>query len=230
MGVMFWIHSSKNSFFEVSRKQQHETIEKLISQGTVHSGYYIYLVLATFIVTPGLFLNNIPVVIGGMILAPLMIPLLSLSLSLVSGSVHGMLRSFKILVYSIILAVLTSAIVTFSLAQTYGNIVWLPEEIQPGIYLFIAFCSGIAAAFAWVKEDLAPTIAGVATAVSLLPPLCIAGVGLAMQDYIQVQNSLIIFVANLLGIIIAAFLVFWVLGFLQTGELEEKIIEKVEED
>lgn len=224
---MFWFDQHKESFFEASKREKEEAVEKLISQGTFRSGYYLMLILASLIITPGIFLNNTSVLIGGMILAPLMIPMLSLSLSIVSGNLHGCVRSIRILVLSILIALFTSALITLLLDEAYGTLAWDPTDIpSAGVYIFIAFCSGLAGAFAWVKEDMAPAIAGVATAVALLPPLCNAGVGLALGKFILVQSALVIFAANLLGITMAACLVFWIFGFVKWGSIEEKVIQK----
>ena len=228
---MFWPFNHREaSLLESTRQERQEAIENLVSQGTLRSGYYLLLLLAILIVTPGLLLNNVSVIIGGMILAPLMIPMLSLSLSLVSGSLDGILRSLKILLFSILIVLLASALLTTVLSQTYHVVSWIPDQITPGIYIFIAFCSGVAGAFAFVKKNLASTIAGVAIAVSVLPPLCAAGIGLALNQYSLVKNSLILFGANFVGICMAAFIVFWVLGFLDTGNAEKKAIEKVTEE
>lgn len=220
----------RESILDVSRKEQSDAIENLIEQGSMGNGYYLMLLLATLIVTPGLLLNSVAVIIGGMILAPLMIPLLSISLSLVSGSLHGLLRSLRILVISIVLTLVTSTIVTLVLSQAYADVVtWIPNQVNPGVFIFIAFCSGVAGAFTWVKKNLSASAAGVAIAVSLLPPLCAAGIGLAQQEFTLVRNSLVLFAANLVGICMGGFLVFWVLGFLDAGKTEEKAIEKTEQ-
>jgi len=226
---MISFFSRSDSLLKASRKERHESIEKLISMGTIQSGYYMFLVLAILIVTPGLLLDNVSVIIGGMILAPLLIPILSLSLSLVSGSVQGVLRSVKILFLSILITIAVSGVFTLVLSRAYNVVSWIPDTISPGIYVFIAFCSGIAGAFALVKDELAPSAAGVAVAVSLLPPLCAAGIGLALGEYLLVRNSLTLFAANVVGICMAAFIVFWVLGFLNTKKEEEKVIKKKEE-
>ena len=225
---MFWLSEQKPPFFQATKAEQSDSIDRLISQGTFRRGYYLFLVLATLIVTPGLFLDNVAVVIGGMILAPLLIPLLSLSLSLVTGNLKGIMRSLRILFLSILIVLLTAAVMTAILKNVYEAIPLYPQIISPGVYIFIAFCSGIAGAFAWVKEDYAPAIAGVATAVALLPPLCISGIGLAIGDYTLLKGSFVIFAANLLGITMAAFLVFWILGFLKMRKVEDKVIEKEE--
>jgi len=224
---MFSFFRKDPSLLEASRKERHDAIERLISQGTFHSGYYLLLLLSTLIITPGLLLDNVAVIIGGMILAPLLIPLLSISLSLVSGNTAGFIRSVKILIISVILTVATSALLTMILAETGLVVNWIPDEINTGVYIFIAFCSGVAAAFAWVKENLSSSVAGVAVAVSLLPPLCAVGVGLALRQPLLMSNSAVLFLANLVGICMAGFLVFWILGFIDSGGEEEKALNKV---
>lgn len=225
---MFSFLHKDPSLLEASAKERRDAIERLISQGTFHSGYYLLLLLATSIVTPGLLLDNVAVIIGGMILAPLLIPLLSISLSLVSGNTAGFMRSMKILIVSIILTIVTSAVLTSILAEAGLVVNWIPEQINTGVYIFIAFCSGVAAAFAWVKENLSSSVAGVAVAVSLLPPLCAVGVGIALGQPTLVNNSAVLFLANLVGICMAGFFVFWILGFIDSGHEEEKAIEKIQ--
>lgn len=227
---MFGIFKQRDSLLKASKKEQYEAITTLISQGTLGSGYYLFLILATLIVTPGLLLDNVSVIIGGMILAPLLIPMLSLSLSLVTGSMKGAIRSLKTLLLSITITIVASGTFTIVLSRAYNVVQWIPDDISPGIYVFIAFCSGIAGAFSFVKHNLAPSFAGVAVAVSLLPPLCAAGIGIALQEYKLVQNSLVLFGANFVGISMAAFIVFWVLGFLDSGKVEEKVIQKKEKE
>jgi len=228
---MFNPFKKQSSLLEATDKEQREAVESLISQGTLHSGYYLMLFLATLIVTPGLLIDNVAVVIGGMILAPLIVPILSLSLSLVSGNVHGMLRSVRIIVISVIVVIATSAVLTAVLSRAYSEPpAFFPEQLTPGIYIFISFCSGIAGAFAFVKKNLTQAIAGVAVTVSLLPPVCAIGIGLALGKYVLVKNSSILLLANFVGMCMAAFLVFWVLGFLDAGKDEERAIEKAKKE
>lgn len=211
---------------QASRKEQLEAIEKLIGAASVRRGYYLLLILSSLIVTAGLLTDQAAVIIGGMILAPIIVPILSLALSLLVASIRGIVHSLWILFLSILTTWALAALMTFVTAKTYDVILWIPETINPGIYLFIAFCSGVAAAFAWVKEELAPTIAGVAIAVSLLPPLCAAGIAIALGQYDLLRNSLVLFLANFLGILLAAFLVFWILGFLTTRKAQERALKR----
>lgn len=213
------------SLLKATRGERSEAIENLIDATSMRGGYYLMLALSVMIITPGLLLNNTAVIIGGMILAPLLAPVLLLSLSLVTRSVKGIAHSLTVLLLSIIGILLCSSLLTWIVSHTDVHVRWIPDSPSPRLYVLIAGCSGVAAAFAWVKKDMAPTIAGVAIAVSLLPPLCAAGIGLALRQLTLAGNASILFLANVAGIIAGAMFVFMLMGFLPAKTVEEKAIE-----
>ena len=73
--------------------------------------------------------------------------------------------------------------------------------------------SGIAGAYASAKKEVAKSLAGVAIAVALVPPLSVAGIGLGWGDLAMARGALLLFTTNLVGIVLAAVLSFLVLGF-----------------
>src|SRR5690606_33888824 len=77
----------------------------------------------------------------------------------------------------------------------------------------IAVSSGIAAAYAHSKESIAKSIAGVAIAVALVPPLPVAGIGIGWWDWEVFSGAILLYATNLAGIILFAGLTFLVLGF-----------------
>ena len=225
--MYFLFHKRVTSFFDASRHEQKETIEKLIEASSMRHGYYVLLILATLIVTAGLLLQNTPVIIGGMIVAPIMVPLLLLSLSIVTQNGHGIRHSCTTIATSIVISFFSSVLMTAVLSHSYKDIgVWIPFEIHSGMYIFVAFCSGVAGALAWVKEDIAPSIAGVAVSVSLLPPLCAAGSTLSLQHFILMKNALLLFAMNVVGIVLAGIFVFAMFGFGRMGKVTEKLLEQ----
>jgi hypothetical protein len=76
----------------------------------------------------------------------------------------------------------------------------------------IAFCSGAIAAYALARPNLAGSLAGVAIAVALVPPLCSLGISLAYQEFDYAAGAGMLFVTNLVAIVLAAALVFRILG------------------
>ena len=100
-----------------------------------------------------------------------------------------------------------------------------PEVRARGV---IAFSSGIAGAFAFVRSDLSASLSGVAVSASLLPPLCATGIGTVLRDAALVKGAIFIFLLNVVGIIIASAFVFWQLGFREARSVEVKEVEKAE--
>ena len=97
-------------------------------------------------------------------------------------------------------------------------------RISPNLIdLGIAVAASIAGSFTMTRERLSNSIAGVAIAVALVPPLCVYGIGLTLgKDVIAVfgrgsvaglsnqiaEGSFLLFVANLIGITLAGLMVF----------------------
>jgi len=79
--------------------------------------------------------------------------------------------------------------------------------------LGIAVVSGIAGAYAHAREEIAKTLAGVAIAVALIPPLAVAAIGLGWLDFDIFFGAMLLLVTNLAGIVLAASVTFLLLGF-----------------
>ncbi|HIP61024.1 MAG TPA: DUF389 domain-containing protein, partial [Sulfurovum sp.] len=79
--------------------------------------------------------------------------------------------------------------------------------------LFVAIVSGMAAAYAKSNEKILGSLAGVAIAVALVPPIAVAGIGLGWGEWGMFSSAFLLFVTNLVGIVLAAAFTFMVLGF-----------------
>jgi len=79
--------------------------------------------------------------------------------------------------------------------------------------MFVAIISGVAAAYAKSNEKIVGSLAGVAIAVALVPPLAVSGIGLGWQEWTMFGSALLLFITNLVGIVLAASLTFLMLGF-----------------
>ena len=87
-------------------------------------------------------------------------------------------------------------------------------RIRPNLLdLGIAIASGIAGAYAYSKEEISKTLAGVAISVALVPPLAVAGIGIGWMDKEVFGGAMLLLGTNLAGITMAAALTFLLLGF-----------------
>lgn len=177
---------------------------------------YIYLtlmILSTLLATTGLFANSSPVIIGAMILAPLMSPIISLSMGVIRADKFLLVQSTRTLVIGIFMALLCSSIYTLfiPLEQITTE---MQGRLNPNLLdLMVAVFSGIAGAYANSKEEVAKSLAGVAIAVALVPPLSVTGIGLGLGNIDVIYGSFLLFITNLVGITLSAALTFIVLGF-----------------
>jgi len=79
--------------------------------------------------------------------------------------------------------------------------------------LAVAIISGIAAACSKSFREIIQSLAGVAIAVALVPPLAVAGIGIGHMDFHFFYQAFLLFTTNLVGIIISATLTFRILGY-----------------
>ena len=219
------------TFFVASFLEQEKTLAELLHESHARADFYFLLALASFIATLGLVTDNAGVTVGGVLITPILFPLLSLSMGVVTGSGLAIGRSLKIIARAVGLIFIVALITAFFFAgEAIGNEILL--RIRPDlIFLLISFASGVAVAYSWVKQELSATLPGVAVSVTLLPPLCAVGIGAVLLNRVVVSGALTLFLVDLLATIIGAIVVFALFGFarLQREEEQKLVEEKYEE-
>lgn len=177
------------------------------------SSYLVLTFLSTFIATLGLFADSPPVVIGAMILAPLMSPIISLSMGILRQD-HKLIRtSLSAIGLGMLLGYLCAILITWLLPLNVLNTQILNRTRPNLLDLGIAVGSGIAGAYAHAKKEIAKTLAGVAIAVALIPPLAVSGIGAGWLNWSVFSGALLLLVTNLAGMVLAAAITFLFLGF-----------------
>jgi len=175
--------------------------------------YLTLMVLSTLLAAFGLFANSIPVVIGAMILAPLMGPIISMSLGTLRQDDSLMLESGKSIAIGTGLSLLCAMLIAWFIPLNNIN-TEIAARISPTLLdLGVAVVSGIAGAYAHARIEVAKSLAGVAIAVALVPPLAVAGIGLGWLDFTVFFGAFLLYLTNLVGIILAALITFMVLGY-----------------
>ncbi|MFT7005192.1 MAG: putative hydrophobic protein (TIGR00271 family) [Sulfurimonas sp.] len=185
-----------------------------LKQNSKFSSIFIVLIiLSTLLATTGLFQNSSPVIIGAMILAPLMSPIISFSMGVLRGQRHLLQESSTTLVLGIITALAFSCLYSYFMPLSVLTDE-MKSRLNPNILdLMVAIISGIAGAYASAKSEIAKSLAGVAIAVALVPPLSVTGIGIGWWNLEIIYGSFLLFLTNLAGITLSASLTFLVLGF-----------------
>jgi uncharacterized hydrophobic protein (TIGR00271 family) len=169
--------------------------------------FAVLLLLSTIIATYGVIGDAVATVIGAMIIAPLMRPIMGTTAGLIIGDMKRAARSFLVVVLGVagVIALawlITEITVTRAISfETNSQII---GRISPRLIdLYAALAAGAAGAFAMSREDIADSLPGVAIAISLVPPLCVVGVGLAEGELEGALGAMLLFITNLLAILLA---------------------------
>jgi uncharacterized hydrophobic protein (TIGR00271 family) len=185
--------------------------------------FYSLMTLSVLIAVLGLLADSTAVVIGAMLVAPLMAPVLGVAAALVMDWTHRALWSLSITMSGALLAVALAAAVSWILP---GDPQPLPDELlsrtSPQLVdLGVALVAGAAGAYSHVRRQAGDAIVGVAVAVALVPPLAVIGITLQLGEWQMALGSFLLFLANVIGIITAGAMTFVLFGLVPKGRLFE---------
>ncbi len=194
------------------------------SQVAKLTSWWVMLLLSVAIATFGIMQDSTAVVIGAMLIAPLMTPILGSAAAIVNAW-PGRLKNSIILVF---LGVAAAVGLAFIIGQWLPTIVPLTtnsqitSRVSPNLIdMLIALAAGAAGAYASVDRRVSSSIAGVAIAVALVPPLGVVGIELQAGEFSDASGAFLLFLTNFVSIILAAILVFLLTGYADLKRLGE---------
>jgi uncharacterized hydrophobic protein (TIGR00271 family) len=174
--------------------------------------YSVLIVLSCIIAALGLLLNSPAVVIGAMLVAPLMSPIMAFSMGLILGDLRLIRLSIEAIFKGVAMAIIIAAFIgLLSPLQTITGEM-LARSRPTLLDLGVALASGMAGAYALARKDVSAALPGVAIAAALMPPLATVGVSLALGDFGVAGGALLLFITNIAAISLAGGLVFLTLG------------------
>lgn len=167
------------------------------------------VIISALVASFGVSMGNIIVVIGAMMFAPLLSPLVAASISMAVGDINLLRRSISTTLMSVILTLAgaTAGAVIFS---SNSELLVLFTDSTP-LKILLAGLVGSAASFtsATGRQD---QVAGVAVAIALVPPLAASGIHLSSLDFLPAMKAFLTAFVNMLGILVAGSLSFRYLG------------------
>lgn len=224
-----WLKRDPQTYsLSTTKDERDEFCASIINSSSPSFGFYLLLFLSTFIVSIGLMKNNVVLLIGGMLVAPLLSPILSISLSLTILNFKVFIRSFLVVAFSAFSSMLLATIIGLFTEFDLNSLEFVYVMKQFDITSFlIPVAAGAAASFTWAKKDLISSLSGVAVTVTLMPPLAAMGLALSLQDFAVFKEALAIYGANVFGIIIGSLAIFLMLGFYKSSK---KLIQEVQRE
>jgi len=191
------------------------------------TNFFTLLLLATVIATYGVLSNSTATVIGAMIVAPLMGPMVATTSAVVMGSLPRALRAFVLTVAGIISVIIFSYLLAWIVPDftiSFASNAEIASRISPGIYaLLTALGAGAAGAFIISRAEIADALGGVAIAISLVPPLCVVGISLRAGQMSAAKGSLLLFMTNFLAILFAGGVVLVIIGLGKSAASKEQL-------
>lgn len=208
----------KASSDSLTREELYQQIEK----GARLDGNFILLdILSSIVVAIGLIEDNVAVVIGAMVIAPLLGPNLALALGSALGDRQLMGRALW--------TNLVGVSIAFAMCFLLG-LVWTGELNSAELIartnvgldgILLALASGLAAALS-LTTGLSSVLVGVMVAVALLPPAATAGIMLGAGHQDLAMGALLLLAVNVVCVNLSAKLVFLYKGIRPRTWIEQQ--------
>ena len=197
---------------ETSREHRIRINDEISHGSNPRPAFFLMVALSSLIAAFGLVMNSTAVVIGAMLVAPLMTPILGISLALVRGDSHLLGVALRAEAAGVAVALLGAMLLGLAI-PFFESTPEMLSRTQPNLFdLMVAILAGSAGAYALVDEKLSPALPGVAISTAIVPPLANAGLSASLGAYQGAWGSFLLFSMNFLSILLASAVVFAVSG------------------
>ena len=199
------------TFSDQYRISREELYQDAMEEVTVTSTYYTLVILSTIVAAGGMIRDNVAVVIGAMVIAPLIGPSISLALATTLGDAKLLRRSARVavggLALSLALSVLMGLLLPFD--PSVGEIA-IRTEVHLGDVV-LALAAGVAGALSFTRGVSAALI-GVMVAVAILPPTVAVGLLGGAGEWALTARAALLLMTNVAAVNLAGIITFVVQG------------------
>lgn len=206
-----FVEKIKEQFGFSKKKPEKTPIEKIIATTESYAEFdqkrFILAAIAGIVAMIGLFLNNIGIIIGAMLLSPLLGPIYALAVYVAIGDIKTTLRCVEITGLMVIMLVVIAALASFALSF----VITLPltneimSRMDPNaVFILMAVLLGFATIIA-LSEGIPEGIAGVAIAAALLPPAVVTGISIALFPA-GTFKAIVLTLQNVIGLVAGSIL------------------------
>ena len=171
------------------------------------------MICSALLASIGLDTNSTAVIIGAMLISPLMSPILGVGYSIGVHDKEIFLRASRNLAYATFFSLLTAFIyfLVTPLGEPTSEIL---ARTQPTLLdIGVAFFGGIAGIVSLSRKESTIALPGVAIATALMPPICVAGFGLATGRWEIFGGAFYLFFINAAFIAFSTYLIVKLLYF-----------------
>ena len=202
----------------ISRSELIATATDLVPNRTI---YLLMTAISAIVATAGVLLNSLSVLVGSMVIAPLIGPLMATSVSTVLDEPAlydtSLRYQFQGGAVAIVSAVGFASLVKFTDLVSTGfdvtDLIRVSSQTAPSFLLVVvAFGAGFAGALSLSTSGTIDLV-GVMIAAAVMPPIGVVGVGVAWASLPAVVGGLAVVLVNILSMTLAAIISLWYLGY-----------------
>lgn len=186
--------------------------------------FVLMMIFASIISAMGVLTDSTAVVIGAMLVAPLINPMMGMGLALTMGWPNRLRRSGLIVLLGACIAVAVGWVLAGGVelvvdVTTNSQVV---SRSSPTVGdLIIAVAAGTAGAYALARRELSSSLPGVAVAIALVPPLSVVGIASRVAAWEHARGALLLFLTNFVAIVLVGGIVFVLTGIAPIKRLAE---------
>jgi uncharacterized hydrophobic protein (TIGR00341 family) len=201
-----FVEKLKEQYGQSGKNKDKTPIEKIIATTESYTVFdkekFILAAIAGLVALIGLFLNNIGIIIGAMLISPLLGPIYALAVYVAIGDVKTTLRCIEIIGLMVLMLVIIAAIASFALSFVI-DLPLTPEILSRtdsnAVFIVMAVLLGVATMIA-LSEGIPEGIAGVGIAAALLPPAVVTGISVVLFPEGAIK-SVVLTLQNVVGLI-----------------------------
>jgi uncharacterized hydrophobic protein (TIGR00271 family) len=206
-------HLAADALPTLNTKEQAEVSAAIRKGATAQADFYVMIGLSTIIAALGLLLNSPAVIIGAMLVAPLMAAIIGMALGIVHGDQALLFKAARTSAAGIAIAIAIGLVIGWLVPNASATSEVMARTAPNLLDLFVALAAGAAGAYALCRKEVAASLAGVAIAVALIPPLATVGITLSLLRFDLAGGAALLFSTNLVAIAASGAVVFLLLGF-----------------
>ncbi len=215
----------KESVLKIGRISREELYADINDSANITLVYIVLVVLSSVVASIGILKNNVAIIIGAMVIAPLIGPNMALAFGTTLGDLNLIVRAFKAnaagLAVALIFAIAIGVI--FSVDPTIPQ---LASRTEVGFGdIALALASGVAGTLAFT-QGLPSALIGVMVAVALLPPTVSVGMLAGTGNFTQAAGALQLLLVNVICINLSAVTTFFIQGVRPLSWWEAKKAKK----
>jgi uncharacterized hydrophobic protein (TIGR00271 family) len=214
-------------FQAIDDNHKASVVRKLMKSSTPDFDFLYFTGLSVVMATLGLLAGSPSIVIGSMLIAPVLYPLLGVALGLVmsNGSVLGRSVLSLCKAFGLSLALAIAATLLFGESGKLTAEILLRTDASL-LSFSVAVVAGLAVSYALARPEWSETLPGIAISVALIPPLAVVGIGIAWLNPTLITGSLLLLAVNVAGIIFAAMVSFSLMDLHEKYEIAESTIKR----